>query len=298
METIEKGVATAERMLLWRVDGHHAPDATSAKDMLAKSGLDWTVGVRDIFTKNPDGTETSGDHRKAIVREDTNAMLGVVKSRYVPFSNVEVFDFLDNLTDSGEALYEAAWAWHGGETVGVALRLPETVKIGGFDEHSMNLLVRTSHDGGGSLTIAATPVRIACTNAVNATIRGAERVWKTAHTGTLAGKIMHARQSLEMVMSYGDAWDIAAQEMIAKTITKDRFAEMAKELFGEKHVEPAVSLRDHADNLEGIRTTAYGAYNALTEYAQWTRPRNAHLDALVRGNVGRQTARAYELVNA
>jgi phage/plasmid-like protein (TIGR03299 family) len=292
------GIATRERLLLWHTEGHHAPDAITAQDMLEKSGLNWGVHTEEISVQRPDGTRVEGGHRKAIVRDDTYDILGVVKSRYVPFSNAEVFNFLDNLTDTGEALYEAAWSWRKGETVGVALRLPETLKIAGFDEHQMNLLVRTSHDGGGSLVCAATPVRISCTNMVLAAMREAPRVWRASHTGTLEGKIMNARHALQLVTNYGDAWDLAVQELLAKEINDNKYENIAEEVFGTKHRGPALDLRRNSENIADFRTTAYGAYNALTEYAQWIRPRQVHLESAVHGTVARQSARAYELVNA
>jgi phage/plasmid-like protein (TIGR03299 family) len=292
--------ATTERMLFWKTaEGHQAVEgAKSASEMLRAADLDWDVELRDIYVKDEHGSEVNGGHRKAIVRKDTSAILGVAKSRYVPFANREVFSFLDNLTDSGEALYEAAWQWRGGETVGVALRLPETVKIGGFDEHSMHLLVRTSHDGGGSLVCAATPVRIGCTNQVTAILRKAERVWKLRHTTSLEGKINEARSSLSMTFGYASAWDEAAQLLVAESVTKDKVAEVAEELFGERHVDAVVSNWMHTPNIEDFRTTRYGAYNAMTEYAQWIAPRSRpSLESALRGTVASRSARAYDLLS-
>jgi len=288
-----------DRLLLWQTEGYVTPDATSAADILEKAHLDWGVKLLPLTVPSPDGLTTVTDpKRKVIVRDDTNQPLGVAKSRYVPASNADVLSFLDTLFDSGQALYEAAWEWHGGESVGIAMRIPDEVTIAGVDKYGLYVLARTSNNGGGSVIAAATPVRLACTNMVTIALRAAHRTFRAVHTSSLAGRIAEARSALDLVFNYSSAWDEAAKALLDEPCGDVKVSLTAKALFGEKHEEKAVEFWKNLDNIADYRNTKYGAYNALTEYAQWVRPRNPHLDSAVRGTIAHQTDQAYQLLAA
>lgn len=285
-----------DRMLLWQTEGYVAPDATSAEDILTRAGLDWGVKLLPLTVTDPHGKTITDEKRRVIVRDDTYQPLGVAKSRYVPVSTAEVLAFTDNLFDSGQLLYESAFAWRGGESVGVTMRVPDQVTIGGVDQYGIYVLIRAGHDGGGAVTVAATPIRLACTNMVTAALKGAARVFRAAHNGTIAGRIQEARDTLDIVFNYTSAWDLAAQELLKTTVTKDHVGVIAEEIFGEKHKEPVIQVWMDLANIEDYRKTGYGAYNALTEYAQWIRPRNPRLETAVNGTLAKQSAKAYELL--
>lgn len=296
MAPVDQYGVRRDRMLLWQTEGYVAPDATSAEDILERAGLNWGVNLVPLTVTDPHGKTITDPKRRVIVRDDTYQPLGVAKSRYVPFSTAEVLEFTDTLFDSGQLLYEAAWSWRNGESVGVTMRVPDQVTIGGVDQYGIYVLIRTGHDGGGAVTIAATPIRLACTNMVTAALKGASRVFRAAHNSTLAGKIQEARDTLDVVFNYTSAWDLAAQELLATSITKDKVGAVAEEIFGEKHKEPVIEVWMDLANIADYRETAYGAYNALTEYAQWIRPRSPRLETAVHGTLAKHSAQAYALL--
>ena len=79
-------------------------------------------------------------------------VLGVVKTRYVPFQNHEAFTFADNLVDSGEAKYEAVISLKDGAKVSLLARLPREVSIGD-DKMATFVLLSNSHDGSSAITL-------------------------------------------------------------------------------------------------------------------------------------------------
>lgn len=291
------GLAVEERMFLWQTQGYVDTHATSAQDILEKAGLDWGVKMLPVQVPDPSGSGVIEDtKRRAIVRADTHQILGIAKSRYVPADNSEVLAFLDSIFDSGQAAFEAAWSWRNGESVGVAMRVPDDVTVAGVDKYGLYILARTSHDGGGSVIIAATPVRLACTNMVTAALKSAKRVFRAPHTATLANRTGEARESLDVAFKYVEAWEVEVEKMLDETVTNEKMVAATTELFGEKHLEPVLDLWASSPNIADYRGTRYGAYNALTEYAQWVRPRDPQLENVMGGPIARQSDQAFQLL--
>lgn len=293
-----------ERPLLWNAHGHVAEGASTAEEMLAQADLDWNVEMRPLYVESNAGM---GDQRvnpvpgrRGIVRTDNDTLLGIARERYVPAQNREVFEFLTNLQDSGEALFEAAWSWRGGEVVGITMKLAQDIEIAGFDKHGIYLLAKTTHDGGGSVQVHATPVRFGCTNMVNFAIRKAKSSFRMIHTKSIEGRVAEARQALDMTFKYVKAYDEVAKELLTRPVTADDLKKWGKEVFGEKRADSVVDHWQTVPNLGDVRNTRYGALNALTEYAQWVRPRQAtpQLESALSGDPAKASRRAFALVTA
>ena len=105
---------------------------------------------------------------QAVVREDTNEVLGMVGRRWKPCQNHEAFAFLDSLVGDQELLYETAGALVRGERVWMMARMPKEMRIEGTDDVTRPyLLLANWHDGFGSLRCFFTGVRVVCQNTLN-----------------------------------------------------------------------------------------------------------------------------------
>jgi hypothetical protein len=150
---------------------------------LADAGLGWTVSKGPLY--GPDGRVWPGAY--GIRRNDTEAPLGTVGSRYVPLQNAQVAEALErmfaHLPGSMRPRLENAGALGGGSGNGAAgerhdvgarvfaqlampaelsalLRVPQD----GESETSAFLTLTNRHDGGGSAVIGGSVVRIVCRN--------------------------------------------------------------------------------------------------------------------------------------
>lgn len=158
------------------------------KQAIEASNADYKVGLRPLFTLTPeleqavkngeqiDGEALYGLHinnRKATMRMDTNAILGVVSDGYGVVQNEDAFRFIDTLCTGelgGETpIIETAGVLGKGERVFVTAKFPEDIILDnkGDDRVEMNIVFTTSHDGTGAVTCLVTPVRVVCNNTLN-----------------------------------------------------------------------------------------------------------------------------------
>jgi phage/plasmid-like protein (TIGR03299 family) len=138
------------------------------------------------------------------VRDDIHRVIGIVKKRYRIFQNVEAPIFLDNLVDSGDAVYETAGSLHGGSQVWWLMKLPEGVNVAGDPREKVEtyILLTNSHDGSTSIVVAVVPIRVVCQNTLAWSLKKAIRTTKVKHTGSAKEQFMEARRTLEIGFTY------------------------------------------------------------------------------------------------
>lgn len=100
------------------VDGMLTADAA-----LEAAHLTWTVSRRGVYIHGPGGTDEEAGGYKAIARDDTGAVLGIMSDKYVPIQNSEAFEFFDSVVGAGQAVYDTAGALHGGRKVWILAKL-------------------------------------------------------------------------------------------------------------------------------------------------------------------------------
>jgi phage/plasmid-like protein (TIGR03299 family) len=236
----------------------------------------------------PDGVTKIEDPTKMMtvrVRSTGPVPLGVVSKDYKIIQERDAFGFLDNVIDSGEALVSAAGLLNGGRRAFCCMKLPTNVLIGGVDEIEMYALIALSHDGTLALTGAATPIRTVCQNTLTLGIKEAKHVWRVRHTGRSDLKVAEARRALEITYKYSEAFTAEAEALVAAKFTKRQYEGVVKALLGtkteaadgklafgawQKKYDTVMGLWT-ADTQDGIKNTAWGAFNALAEYGDWFR---------------------------
>lgn len=275
-------VSVSERTLMWHRVGkvfHQAP-ATAAQ-AIAEAGLGWNVELRDSGFRSASGDFVRVPGQFYTVRTDTSEALGVVKSRYKTFQNVEAFEFCDNLVDDYGAKYECAFSQYGGKVVGLTMALPNNILVAGEEAFSQYLMLRTSHDGTGSIQVALQMVRLACLNQFNLALRKAPYKTRFVHSKGMDAKISQARDTLKMTFAYDKAFEDEVQHMMATDLTDRKADELMTKIFLSKNHSPTATKRDVAlilgnrQRSETIpdlyRGSAYGLMNAFTEHFQHQR---------------------------
>jgi phage/plasmid-like protein (TIGR03299 family) len=280
-----------------RTDAWHALGQSGLGGMTADVALKeahlagWDLRKLPLSVQTEGGLYIPVPDRFAVVRNNPIIdgqvdVLGDVGKAYRIWQNEELCSLLDTLVDESGAHYETAGALDGGRKVFITMKIPSHIKIGGVDPVDLYLAIVTSHDGSMSHTLMVTPVRIVCQNTLNCAFGNHSYMFKVRHTKG-SDKIMaaQARELLGMSFNYMDAFQADAEKMIQATLTQQRFEEIIAKEFGakegaaaatvtraEKKLDQMAELFADSHTHEGVRSTVWAGFNALTEWADHFAP--------------------------
>jgi phage/plasmid-like protein (TIGR03299 family) len=262
----------------WHRLGIVTPDVLTAKDAIVTAGLDWEVEKHPIFRKkvevNEDGateTYTEIPDRFALERNIDGQLMSIVSDVYKPFQNGQAFDFMDYLVDSGEAKYETAGSLRHGRVVFITMETPREILVGGKDAHKTYLLLRTTHDGSGRISVYVVTVRVVCMNTLTWAINGAKHSWGVTHTADVSTKVAQAREALGLTFKYDEAFKIEAESLLKVKVTDDEIIAFLEKQLQErpsKEDEIAAVMANYRDSetVGDFRGTGWGALNGVSEY--------------------------------
>ena len=300
--------------LPWHRLGTRLDAPATAREVITAAGLDYSVELVPLRTMFGEPVPT----RKAVVREDTRQVLGVVGNTYQPIQNRDCFNFLDSVVADGDLRYHTAGALGKGERIWLLAKLPTTIRIKNSDDLTEQyLLLSNSHDGTSALRVYFTPIRVVCANTLAAADRRSlGRGIGIRHIGDLSAKITQAREVLGVAHRFFDDFGYQANILAGHYPSVDQLAHFFKTLYpdppqGERTRTQNIRQNLHrlfeegkGHDLPQIRHTMWAALNAVTEYVDHHRPtrgRTAHQRAERRlqsqwfGSGARLKARAWQL---
>jgi len=280
-------VAVEGRATPWSVRGTDMRRGVTKEKLMVKAGLDWSVELRPVFADGGvkwQGTPLQAPEHRAVVRSKDGKVLGIVGRRYRTVDNLDMFELGEMIVDEGGAVWDSAGSIRDGRQVFCSMHLPSRqILVGGEDPVNLHLLLRNSHDGSTGLGGFVTPVRAVCCNTVALAIRGARHSFTVTHSGDIPVKLEDARRALQISFDYSERFAAEVEKMNELDYTDRQFSELVAQLVPAKDPEkpkPAVlearrsliETRDESPTLEGIRPTRWGAFNAVSEWAEWVRP--------------------------
>ena len=262
----------------WHFLGVRVEEAPNSREALHLAGLDWTVDSRPVYDELI--REIPG--YKANVRSSDNKTLGIVTNRYKIVQNTEAFEFTDNLI-GGDVHYETAGSLQGGKRIWLLAKLPSRVVVG--DEVDPYLCFTNSHDGTGSIRACMTPVRVVCNNTLNLAFRTTKRQWSTKHVGDIEAKMAEARSVLRFADEYMEARGFHAEKLAKTKVSPADLNAVLDEMFPVKEDDSECKKRNaarakeeimvcyYAPDLANFLGTAWGAVNAISDFATHNQPR-------------------------
>lgn len=213
-----------------------------------------------------------------------NVVLGVTGERYKIVQNEEAFAFLQSLHDG--ARWETAGAIKGGRVVFGSMAFERDFVLdpsGVADKVETYLLVHTSHDGSTGIGGGVTPTRVVCQNTLNVAMGNIRNTFKMRHTKTVAERMKVEAEMWRKAHSYMDAFEAEAKSLYETSVTDKAYFDIVTEMFPkpeedvkgsfakwEKRQSVFAQAWNGAPNA-GIKGTAWGVFNALTEANQWGR---------------------------
>lgn len=194
--------------------------ATSA-EMVEAAGLDWQVAVMETETffwePDPSGAMVMNDKgeitpalvkhylpnsTKSLVRLDNLAVLDEGVRKFTPYQNAQMFEWVDAIVGTDQAVYHTAGALGAGETVWVLVELPGEMYIGPKrDAHQKYVLIANSHQVGRALRIALTDVRVVCQNTLALALSGSDlrNIVSISHMPNIAKRAELAKDALGLI---------------------------------------------------------------------------------------------------
>jgi phage/plasmid-like protein (TIGR03299 family) len=281
----------------WHRLGAVIETAASSAEAIKLARLDWRVEQWPIRAFGPEQPIGESGQTKAVdvsvadcvanVRTDTNAVLGVVGLRYRVFQNAEAFDFMDALVGEKLAMYETAGSLHGGRRVWMMARIPQEYRAGRDDLIKPYVLLTNTHDGSQSLRMFPTTVRVVCANTLNLALDEAGGEGLTvSHHPRLDSRIAEARTKLGIIAvrfaKFGEELHALAARQMSVSEAVAYFRSLAgmdipggtdrQRKTRENIYQQFLTNFDNARNaLPGMKHTAWGAYNAVSEWADHQR---------------------------
>jgi phage/plasmid-like protein (TIGR03299 family) len=283
----------------WHKLGVIVDQALTAKEALVAAGLNYEVKTGPIFT--PDMREIPTNIGQRVYRSDNDKDLGVVGARYTVIQNEDAFNILDYIIGNDDAKFETAGALGNGEVVWMNAKLQgDDITVAG-DRIDPYFLLKNTHDGSGSLKLLLTPIRVVCQNTLNMAIgnpkqKDNSRRFTIKHTRNYDERVKLAKVALGFTQTYFKEFVSTAKALAAQKFTEKQFSELMDQLYplpekAGRGLTIAERERNkmwaafNADDLNNIRNTKWGAYNAIADYADHgreSRGDNAEANAFIR----------------
>ena len=262
---------------IWSAIGTKVKNCTTPAEALEAAGLDWEVAPKPMYYRGTDGKVRSVPDMQANIRSDTQAVIGIVSTRYQRVQNARAFEWTAQLKTEG-ATFDYMGQTRGGRRVFLVARLMEEIEILG-DTIAQYVCVSTTHDGSGKFEIALLPVNELTGVLLNIGIRNAKRGWAIKHIGDLDNKMKMTAETIRGSHEYAMAVDETARKLASIALTTEKWESVCERVVGhlpEGASERAASqwqerfealranikipeLKRHADN-------GWGAVNAVSRY--------------------------------
>jgi len=309
IEQFDDGTAAffSNREVAWHKLGTVTDKALNAEDALKTAQLDSIVKVSEesIYTK-VDGKEIGLPKKFLTYRDHPKkglSALGVVGTRYTPIQNLEAFEFLNHIADETGAAFETAGSLGNGARVFMTMKFPESMALaGGQDVIDNYIMAVNSHDGSSAFIVAVTPIRAVCTNTVRLALAQAKSKISLKHTAGATQKVQQARETLGVVFAYQAAFEAEVEAMLSVKVTDAQYKKFVEAVIPEpKKKDPSDRQLNSVEKKRGelmalwnaptqqnVAGTAWAAYNAVAEWADWVKP--------IRGAEGKEDLRSERML--
>lgn len=216
--------------------------------------------------------------------------LGVVGNRWTPFHNEDTTGLLNALVDEGGAGLETAGALRGGRDTFVTMRMPGHMEFrspvtGELDATDLFISVLNNHTGEAPLRALISPVRIVCANTQRMAEGSARSSVSLRHVGDPRARLEEIRALLGLTFAYRDTFVEQCEALIASQLDTVQVLDIMEDIWGAPAARTEAEAKSRKAKAATVHDvymtsptvapffgTAYGAYNAVTEYLDHLSP--------------------------
>lgn len=214
-------------------------------------------------------------------------VLGTVGGRYNIFSNEQIFDFADTLTE-GRRRWETAGSIKNGQKVFATLVATDDLVLdpnGSADTIKRYIMLVSSHDGSTTMIVKMVNTRVVCQNTLNIALGEGGAEFKIRHTQGMETKIQDARAALSLASIYDEVFEKEMQALFEADMTMSQFESIVMDIFPEPEEDVRGSQKkwdskmdtilniwqNSTGEVENLPNSAYKGLNVLTGWNQWHR---------------------------
>ena len=223
------------------------------ENFLEKAGLNWNVIVEDVVTRS--GLETG---KIALVREDTNAILGVHGDGYYPIQNEKMLEIVTRAGGTKELNYHNGGSFKGGAKVYLQLKSND-LRLGN-DLVKGYITAVNSFDGSTVFAFGNSNITISCQNTFYGAYRGLAN--KVKHTASAEYRIEEILIEIEKALEIEQKMFKSIKKMSEAPITgqaRDWALSALLDLKGQERLGDLESLSTRKKNiLEDLELSIMG----------------------------------------
>lgn len=285
---------TGDRAMIWHELGTELPEGASEDQWIDGAKLRWTV-ERAHVSYQPENEHWLRDlpEQHVLYRSDTKGALAVVSKDFKVVQPIDQFKFFERFCELAGAKLSTAGALFGGRQLFASAEIGGDIRIVGSDVLRPIIMFHTANDGSSRTTIRNVSTRPVCNNTVSAAMAESKLGLIAVSHRTKFSPIQAADEMAAWVQT-----QVAMAEqfkLLAQTPVSRKTADLVVfDLLNDKRAaakvaepgsEPAKFTRDirngigfktimelfdgkgRGAGLPGVRGTAWGLMNAVTEYA-------------------------------
>lgn len=197
--------------------GNDVTKCNKIQDVLKSSGLDYRVEKKELYLED----KKHVDNWYATVRDDNNSVLGVVGKDYCVLDNIEGFEFINEIINGNDTMFESAGSWDKGRRAFIVAKT-KSLNICG-DEFTPYILFTNSHDGSGSIKVMFTPIRVLCSNTIILAEEKAQMKISIRHSKNAKDRLKIAQEVLSANSDYIEKLKRNAEIMNSVDLPREEF---------------------------------------------------------------------------
>lgn len=271
-------------------------DKYNWKEFAGKANLLWGVRKEPLCTvsyaqsimneniKNSKDNEIIANTDSfAVVREDTNTVLGVVGSGYTPLNNGDAFKFFQDWLDAKVVELNTAGSLWSGKKVWVLAKISQdNIKdVLPNDSIERYILLSNAHDGTQAVRLGFTNIRVVCHNTISLAHTSSDsKLIRCVHSSKLKQNMEEIKSIMNLAKQEFEASMEKYQLLTKKQINSADLTKYVKILLEiDKKEEKDISTRSKnimkkifdlmeasPQKIAGVSGTYWAAYNSFNQY--------------------------------
>ena len=266
----------------WHGLGQPMQAGQSIADWRKAAGMDWKIQRAKVRYPTAHGQTADQmitlDDQMVLFRSDNKRALGIVSDRYQVVQPADMLDFFRDIAKVGGLDLSAAGTIFDGRRFWATAKIGEAAPLSVVDKIGGYILISSSADGSAATEVRRTSTRVVCRN----TLAIAQGEGK-AHAVKISHRSEFDADKVKKYMGLNTAaWDAFRHNIVRLAnvpVQQDKAENLTALLLGKGDEAKGREMRAFdkilalfngqgmGANLEGVRGTAWGWLNAVTEYA-------------------------------